>query len=227
MAAAALLDIEGTIADIAFVKQVLFPYARRVLPDFVRSHADDPEVAARLSAAARLAGVPETDLDAIIQALLGWIDEDRKATPLKDLQGMVWKSGYADGDFTAHLYPDAHAWLRRAHAEGIPLYVYSSGSVGAQKLYFSYSDYGDILDWFDGFFDTTTGPKNEAASYCEIADQIGRPAARIAFFSDSGAELDAAARAGMITVQIVRPGTEETTRHRRCADFSAVDPEAL
>ncbi|MFN2334449.1 MAG: acireductone synthase [Wenzhouxiangellaceae bacterium] len=227
MATAALLDIEGTIADIAFVKQVLFPYARRALPGFVRTHADDPEVAERLSAAARLAGVPGTDSEAVIQSLLGWIDEDRKATPLKDLQGMIWKSGYADGDFTAHLYPDAHAWLRQAHAQGIPLYVYSSGSIGAQKLYFSYSDFGNILDWFDGFFDTTTGPKNDSASYRDIADTIGQPAERIAFFSDVEAELDAAARAGVITVQVVRPGTQESSRHRRCADFSAIDLEAL
>ncbi|MEX0916180.1 MAG: acireductone synthase [Wenzhouxiangellaceae bacterium] len=227
MASIALLDIEGTIADIAFVKQVLFPYARRALPDFIEAHADEPQVAAELSATAQLAGVAESDRDAIVTALIGWIDADRKATPLKTLQGMVWKSGYEQGDFTAHLYPDALAWLKQAHADGFPLYVYSSGSVAAQKLYFSFSDYGDILEWFDGFFDTTTGPKKDVGSYYAIAELVGRPAGEIAFFSDLEAELDAAAGAGMKTVQIVRAGTEAGSRHRRYPDFSDIRLEAL
>lgn len=229
MARVALLDIEGTIADIAFVKQVLFPYARRALPEFIETHADDPEVAAQLAAAAELAGIPDADRQAIIEALLGWIDEDRKATPLKDLQGMVWKAGYENGDFTAHLYPDAHAWLEQARAAGIRLYVYSSGSVAAQKLYFSYSDYGNIADCFDGFFDTTAGPKKETQSYRTLAgiidDAIGCKPAEIVFFSDVEAELDAAAQAGLETVQIVRPGTVASERHRRYPDFSQIPPE--
>lgn len=222
MAAVALLDIEGTVADIAFVKQVLFPYARRALPGFIENHADDPDVAAELAAAADLAGVPTDDHGAIVEALVGWIDADRKATPLKALQGMVWKTGYQQGDFTAHLYPDAFAWLKKMHSGGFPLYVYSSGSIAAQKLYFSHSDFGNIVDWFDGFFDTTTGPKKEADSYRKIAGRIARPATEIAFFSDVEAELDAAAEAGMNTVQIVRPGTEASSRHRRYPDFSAI-----
>lgn len=227
MASVALLDIEGTIADIAFVKQVLFPYARRALPGFIEAHADEPEVAAELSATAQLAGVAESDRAAIVETLIGWIDADRKATPLKTLQGMVWRAGYEQGDFTAHLYPDAHAWLKQAHEEGFPLYVYSSGSVAAQKLYFSFSDYGDILEWFDGFFDTTTGAKKDAESYKVIAEQVGHPAGEIAFFSDIEAELDAAAVAGMNTVQIVRPGTEASSRHRRYPDFSDIRLEQL
>lgn len=222
MAAVALLDIEGTIADIAFVKQVLFPYARRALPGFIENNADDPEVAAELAAAAELAGVPKDDHGAIVEALVGWIDADRKATPLKALQGLVWKAGYEQGDFTAHIYPDAHAWLEKMHAEGVPLYVYSSGSIRAQKLYFSHSDFGDILDWFEGFFDTTTGPKKDADSYRQIAGHTGHSAGDITFFSDVEAELDAAAEAGMRTVQIVRPGTEASSHHRRYPDFSAI-----
>lgn len=226
MAAVALLDIEGTIADIAFVKHVLFPYARRALPGFIQAHADDPDVAAELSAAADLAGIPRDDQPAIVEALVEWIDADRKATPLKTLQGMVWKAGYAEGDFTAHLYPDAYEWLKRARAQGVSLNVYSSGSVAAQKLYFSHSDYGDILSWFDAFFDTTTGPKKEAASYAAIAASLERPPKAVVFFSDVEAELDAAAEAGMKTIQIVRPGTAPSSRHDRHPDFSSipVDP---
>lgn len=226
MAYAALLDIEGTIADIAFVKYVLFPYARRALPGFIQAHADEPEVAAQLSAAADLAGVSQDDREAIVEALVGWIDADRKATPLKTLQGMVWRAGYTHGDFTGHLYPDAFDWMKRAHEHGVPLSVYSSGSIAAQKLYFSHSDYGDILDWFDDFFDTTTGPKKESASYAAIAASMERSPDAVVFFSDVEAELDAAAEAGMKTVQIVRSGTDPSSRHRRHPDFSSipVDP---
>ncbi len=222
MAGTALLDIEGTIADIAFVKHVLFPYARRALPGFIQAHADEPEVAAELSAAAELAGIAPDDRAGVVAALVGWIDADRKATPLKALQGMVWQTGYAEGDFTAHLYPDAYDWLGRAHAHGVSLNVYSSGSIAAQKLYFGHSDYGDIGHWFDGFFDTTSGPKKEAASYSTIATSLKRAPEAIVFFSDIEAELDAAAEAGMQTIQIVRPGTEPGSRHTRYPDFSSI-----
>ena len=39
-----LTDIEGTTSGISFIKDVLFPYARRELPRFVREHRDEPEV---------------------------------------------------------------------------------------------------------------------------------------------------------------------------------------
>jgi len=221
----ALLDIEGTIGNAAFVKQVLFPYARRALPGFVETHADDPEVAAELSAAAGMAGVDNDDRQAIVEALIGWIDEDRKATPLKTLQGMIWKSGYENGEFTAHLYADAYEWMKRARQAGVRLHVYSSGSVAAQKMYFRHSDYGNIVDWFDGFFDTSTGPKKAAASYRDIADALDRPPKTFVFFSDVEAELDAAAEAGMETVQIVRAGTTAAAGHRRYPDFSPIGVE--
>lgn len=225
MACAALLDIEGTIGDVAFVKYVLFPYARRALPGFIQSHGDDPEVAAELSAAAELAGVSKNDRAAITEALLGWIDADRKATPLKALQGMVWEAGYAQGDFTAHLYPDAHEWLKGARGRGVSLNVYSSGSIAAQKLYFRHSDYGDIVKWFDTFFDTTIGPKKASASYAAIAESLQRKPDEIVFFSDIEAELDAASEAGLKTIQIVRPGTEPACKHERHADFSSIPPD--
>jgi len=224
MTPVALLDIEGTIADIQFVKQVLFPYAKRALPDFVEAHADDVKVAAQLDAAAELAGIPGGDRKAVVGALIDWIDADRKATPLKALQGMIWRAGYENGDFTAHLYPDAHAWLMRARAAGIRLNVYSSGSVGAQKLYFTYSDFGNVVEWFDRFFDTTTGPKQNVDSYREIVAAIGCRAGEITFFSDVEAELDAAAQAGLETIQIVRPGTLASQHHRRYADFAQMPP---
>ncbi len=222
-----LTDIEGTIADIAFVRQVLFPYARKALPNFVAAHADDPAVRAELDATAERAGLPAEDTQALIETLCEWIDQDVKATPLKALQGMIWKKGYADGDFVAHLYPDAHQWLASRQAEGIPMYVYSSGSVAAQDLYFHYNEFGDLRPWFQGFFDTTSGPKKEPDSYQAIAAKIGTEPDRIVFFSDSPDELDAAAAAGMIAVQICRDGLSPCGRHPAFEDFDTIELERL
>jgi len=128
---AVLLDIEGTTSSIAFVHDVLFPYARRALPDFVRSHAQEPAVRAELDATAAEAGVDVGDLDAISATLVAWIDADRKTTPLKTLQGMIWEAGYRSGVFRAHLYPDTLPALTAWHEAGLPIYIYSSGSIHA------------------------------------------------------------------------------------------------
>src|SRR5262245_28846239 len=119
-----LTDIEGTTSAIDFVHRVLFPYSRERLPDFVRAHATHPEVRAAIDATRADSGA--TDDEASIATLLHWIDIDRKATPLKTLQGLIWQTGYERGDFTAHVYADAVDRLRQWHAAGVPLYVYSS-----------------------------------------------------------------------------------------------------
>ncbi|WP_079726236.1 acireductone synthase [Pseudoxanthomonas indica] len=198
MTRAILTDIEGTTSSISFVKDVLFPYARRALPGFVREHGHEPEVRRWLDAVAIEHGSICND-EVIVETLQGWIDEDRKHTALKALQGMIWDAGYRDADFTAHIYPDAAPALRQWHAEGLPLYVYSSGSVPAQKLFFGHSDAGDLTPLISGWFDTEVGGKREADSYRRIADHIGLPASDIVFLSDVVAELDAAREAGMQT----------------------------
>lgn len=202
---AILTDIEGTTSSISFVKDVLFPYAHRVLPDYVRAHAEQPAVRAQLEATWRAAGLPAGDVDGAIAQLLQWIEQDVKATPLKALQGMVWEQGYRDGDFRAHIYPDAAVKLRAWHAAGVPLYVYSSGSIQAQKLFFGHSEAGDLLPLFRGHFDTTSGGKREADSYRRIAAAIGLPAADILFLSDIGEEIDAAKASGMQAIHVLRP----------------------
>ena len=139
-----------------------------------------------------------------METLHGWIDLDRKHTALKALQGMVWKAGYRNADFTAHLYPDAAPALRLWHAHGLPLYVYSSGSVPAQQLFFAYSDAGDLTPLFSGWFDTEIGGKREPQSYQRIAATIGIAATDVLFLSDVVEELDAAREAGMDTVLVDR-----------------------
>jgi enolase-phosphatase E1 len=218
-----LTDIEGTTSSISFVKDVLFPYARARLPAFVAAQGGRPEVRALLDDAAREGGIVGADDDAIVALLQRWIDEDRKATPLKALQGMVWFDGYDGRHFVAHMYPDAVAALRRWHAAGIPIHVYSSGSVPAQKLYFGHTEDGDLLPLFAGFFDTTSGPKREAASYRRIAAAIGAAAQDVLFLSDIDAELDAAGEAGMATAWVRRDGTPAPHgRHRPITSFDEV-----
>jgi enolase-phosphatase E1 len=217
---AVVTDLEGTTSSIAFVKEVLFPYARRSLPGFVAAHAGEPEVQRWLRAVA-------PDDATAVTTLLRWIDEDRKETALKALQGLIWRAGYEQGAYRAHFYPDAVAALRAWHAAGHPVYVYSSGSVGAQQLFFRYSDAGDLTGLVSGWFDTETGPKREAASYTRIAAAVGHAPADIRFLSDVVAELDAARVAGMATVLVDRradypePRTGAATGgHRRVDSFT-------
>ncbi|AFC86152.1 acireductone synthase [Frateuria aurantia] len=206
---AVLTDIEGTTSSIDFVKDVLFPYARQHLPAYVANHGQDPEVRQWLSQAAADGGLPATASDGEIAGMLQtWIDEDRKATPLKALQGLIWAQGYRDGAYRAHLYPEVPARLRQWKQAGLDLYVYSSGSVPAQQLFFGYSEAGDLSGLFSGYFDTEIGPKREVGSYLRIAEAIQRPPAEILFLSDVTAELDAAREAGMQTAWLVRDKVE-------------------
>lgn len=198
-----LTDIEGTTSSISFVKDVLFPYARRALPGFVRERGQEPDVRRWLDAVATEHGAVCSD-DTIVEILQGMIDEDRKHTALKALQGMIWQDGYRGADFTAHIYPDAAAQLRAWHEAGIPLAVYSSGSVPAQKLFFGHTDAGDLTGLFGSWFDTEVGHKREAESYREIARRLDRAPADLLFLSDVVEELDAAREAGLRTVLIDR-----------------------
>lgn len=201
---AVIVDIEGTTSAISFVHDVLFPYAARAMPEFVRNQQGRPEVAAELEQVAAISGLDLADTDALIDRLLAWIEQDRKETPLKALQGMIWEQGYRRGDFKAHIYDDAASALLAWRQAGLPLYVYSSGSVKAQQLLFGHTTAGDLQDCFRGWFDTRTGPKQEAESYRQIATRIGEPAERLLFLSDVPAELDAARASGMLTCWVLR-----------------------
>jgi len=205
-------DIEGTTGSIAFVRDVLFPYAQEHIAGFVARRGDEADVRAALRDAAREAGEPAADDARIIAILRGWMDDDRKVTPLKTLQGLIWAEGYAAGDLHGHVYPDAADALRAWHAAGIALYVYSSGSVAAQKLLFGNSSEGNLLTVFSGYFDTTIGMKTDPASYAAIARATGCDPSMLTFLSDREAELDAAHAAGWSPIALLRaadvaPGT--------------------
>lgn len=217
--ACVLTDIEGTTTAIAFVKDTLFPFAQAALDGFLDAHGRDPAVAAILADVRDAAPGEEPRA-----ALRRWMAEDAKVTPLKALQGLVWEAGYADGRLRGHLWPDVAPCLRAWRAAGVRLAVYSSGSVAAQRLLFGYSEAGDLVPLFAGFFDTRVGGKRDAAYYAAIAAALGLPAGEVLFLSDVAEELDAAATAGMRTCQVVRgaDGTLPAGRHPEAPDFPAV-----
>jgi enolase-phosphatase E1 len=196
------------------------------LPDFVRLHATESAVAAQLQAVRADSNEPDADVERVIGILLDWIAEDRKATPLKALQGMVWEQGYKAGQLKGHVYPDAVEALKRWHQEGYTLYVYSSGSIQAQQLIFGCSEVGDLSGLFSGYFDTTSGPKRDPQSYRNIVAAIGLPAEEIVFLSDIVEELDAAQVAGMPTCGLVRDGGE-LVGHSNVASFAVIDLTAF
>jgi enolase-phosphatase E1 len=224
---AALFDIEGTVGSISFVQDVLFPYARERIASFVRHNREEPEVRAILDMAAREAGVDVHDLPAIINALHVWSDTDVKVTPLKELQGLIWKGGFESGAIEAELYEDAVEAMHRFRAAGVRLFIYSSGSIAAQKMLFSNTTDGDLRPWIEGYFDTTTGPKKEVASYAHIASRMKLPPSEVVFFSDVAAELDAAREAGMQTVQLARPqdGVTAAGTHPAAETFAGITLE--
>ncbi|QSP94259.1 acireductone synthase [Marinobacter salinisoli] len=219
-----LTDIEGTTSSISFVHDVLFPYASEHLPAFVRAHKDRPDVFRQLDMVAESAGQARQDIESLIDTLLAWIREDRKETPLKALQGMVWAEGYASGELKGHIYQDAAEHLRLWHDRGLRLFVYSSGSVQAQKLIFGHTIAGDFTPFFSGYFDTGVGGKKEPDSYRNILAELGVQASSVLFLSDVEAELEAAEAAGLRTAWLIRDGElpEETGRFV-ARDFSEVE----
>lgn len=222
MIKAIVTDIEGTTSSLSFVKDILFPYARSHLPDFVRKHQDDPQVASLLNDARREAGA-DLDDEQLIAQLVEWIDRDQKMTSLKSLQGLIWQTGYQQGDFYGHIYEDAARCLKIFSEQGYLLYVYSSGSVHAQKLLFSHSEYGDLTPLFSGYFDTHIGGKKEISSYRRIAEQINLEPNEILFLSDIKDELDAALQAGFNTYWLVRGQSLNTqAEHRQIGDFDSI-----
>jgi enolase-phosphatase E1 len=201
---AVVFDIEGTIGDISFVRNVLFPYARERLLDHLKSNWDSEQIRPIVEAARQASGQALTTPAQAAAQFAAWIDEDRKITPLKTLQGLIWREGYETGVLKAHLYDDAVSLIRDLARAGKRLFIYSSGSIEAQKLYMAYSVAGDLTGLIEDYFDTTTGPKAEAASYGRIAGHIGLPPRDITFFSDAVAEVMAARTAGFAATCVNR-----------------------
>ena len=241
---ALITDIEGTTSSISFVHEVLFPYASAKLGKFIQNNSGEPFISQIIhkvinfgsdgdgyelnACSAPMQELSEKQIKHALDILQHWIKLDMKIKPLKDLQGLIWEAGYKNGDFKGHIYQDAYESLKKWHAEGIPLYIYSSGSVHAQKLLFGHTEYGDLNPLFSGNFDTKIGAKKESQSYEKIAGVIASDneaisqAKDILFLSDIEAELDAAKETGMQTIQLIRPGSTPSAKHTKLESFNQV-----
>jgi len=207
-----LLDIEGTTTPIRFVYDVLFPFARRRVAAYV-VNADISDLRREYEEDNRSGdNPPDWSTDPV--PYIHWLmDQDRKSTALKRIQGEIWREGYRSGELHGEVFDDVAPALERWQDKGIDVRIFSSGSILAQRLLFSTTSAGDLTKFLSGYFDTTTGPKNDPASYRQIADAFGISPPDILFLSDVTRELDAARTAGMQPFLCVRPGNHAQPAH--------------
>jgi len=241
-----LLDVEGTTSPISLVYEQLFPYARKHLEAYLRAHVREPEIDAAIEAdlallaeenvrEARAIETPhfaapaegeswEAHVPQAAAYLLWLMDQDRKSTALKALQGRVWKAGFEAGELVGTLFEDVPAalvhWSRTAKVA-----IYSSGSVEAQQLLFRHSSAGDLTPFISAYFDTRVGGKTSPESYRAVAAAIGVAPAEIMFVSDVTRELDPAREAGCQTRLSVREGNQliaDTRGHIAIGSFAEI-----
>jgi enolase-phosphatase E1 len=232
---AILLDIEGTTTTIDFVHETLFPFAKEKIDEFVEAHlAELGEELGQLEAEYRRDFTNQIynrdfrrdDPASVANYLRFLIDVDRKSTPLKSIQGKIWRAGYESGALRSAMFADVPAAFARWKSAGKTIAILSSGSVLAQRLIFKYSNAGDLSPFIADYFDTTTGGKKEAESYRKIAEKLGFEPDDILFVSDVLGELDAARDAGMLTALPLREGNvqiKEDFTHRSVNSFDELE----
>ncbi|KAM4810317.1 enolase-phosphatase E1 isoform 2-T2 [Rhinophrynus dorsalis] len=228
-------------------QDVLFPYIKDNVKEYLYKHWEEEEcqedvqqLRKQAETDSHLDGfVPipcnisdnKADLGLVIQAVVDnvhWqMSLDRKTTALKQLQGHMWRAAYVTGQVKGEVYEDVVPAIKEWRKAGIKLYIYSSGSVEAQKLLFGYSIEGDLLELFDGHFDTTIGHKVESQSYRNIAHSIGCSPENILFLTDITKEAKAAKDAGVHVAVVVRPGNaaltdEEKSGYHLMTSFSQI-----
>lgn len=220
-----LTDIEGTTSSISFVADVLFPYFNDRIGQ-LKDLTHIPEVQQAFGETKKLAKELDSETiettDEIIDKLKSWSLADKKITPLKTVQGLIWKEGYESGELKGHVYADVEPILKKWTREGRRAGVFSSGSVAAQKMLFKNSEAGDLTVYFSNYFDTTTGGKRETGTYTKIADALNLSPENILFLSDVTEELIAAKESGFQTVQLIREGNIPNW-DRTVTSFNEVD----
>jgi enolase-phosphatase E1 len=220
-----LLDIEGTTSSVRYVFEVLFPYARSRLEEFVSANWDSPELRKVRNLVANDVGRSDFTPGSLHEELQRQMDVDAKTTGLKELQGLIWRQGFLGGELRAHVYPDVQPALERWRQRGADIRIYSSGSIGAQKLFFGHTEVGNLLPYLSGHYDTTSGSKRSSESYRTILADWGMLASDVLFLSDVVEELDAARSSGMHTGLLLRPGNSPTPPghgHPEFADFHSL-----
>ncbi|MGZ3787329.1 MAG: acireductone synthase [Bacteriovorax sp.] len=220
-----LMDVEGTTTSISFVHDVLFPYSYERLKSYIETHLSDPAILNVLDETKNTVREEENlvlDQGGLIEKLLGWIKADRKHPALKKVQGLIWKEGYSSGELKGHVYEDVPLALKKWKEQGQGLGIYSSGSIEAQKVLFTYSIFGDLNSLFSNNFDTGIGHKRDSKSYQNILVELKMDASDVLFLSDMAEELDAAKVVGMQTMQLVRQGIVPHAGHLQVRSFSEI-----
>jgi enolase-phosphatase E1 len=219
---AVLCDIEGTTSSLTFVHDVLFPLSYDKMDDFIKQNWNSDLIRQEIEQ------INLEDPDEVIRTLRSWIKEDRKAGPLKSIQGKIWKDAFESGKIRGHVYPDVAPNFQKWRDSKIQISIFSSGSIEAQKLLFHYSEAGDLRQYISSYFDTTTGPKRDSASYKKIASELSLPAANILFLSDVQSELDAARNAGLQTTQLLREAAtpKNFSKHPIVSSFDEIKMNA-
>jgi enolase-phosphatase E1 len=221
-----LSDIEGTTSSVSYVYDILFPYFRNHIGEITQfAHLSEVKEAFAqvINLCQQEEGVVLTTSEEVIQKLLQWSREDRKITPLKTLQGIIWDKGYQLGELKGHVYDDVAFNLEKWVLNGLNVGIYSSGSVNAQKLIFKYSVAGDLTKWLSHYFDTNIGQKRSEESYLKIASRIGLDPSDIVFLSDIQEEIDAASAAGLKTIHVLREPEMSSNSIYRAKDFNEVN----
>lgn len=236
-----MLDIEGTTTPIDFVYNVLFPYARSRVNDYLRRNWSLPAVRADIAGLFAENGedtrrgldpppldgpVEQVSIDSVDRYVQWLMDRDRKTTPLKSIQGKIWDEGYGRGELRSLVFEDVPRAFKRWGTQGKKVFIYSSGSVLAQRLLFANTEAGDLTGFIGGYFDTKIGSKKDAESYRRIAGELNLQPHAILFVSDVTGELDSAASAGFETLLCVRPGnpTGPTSGHAVIETFDEIFP---
>ena len=235
---AILLDIEGTVTPISFVHDILFPFARNHVREFLNQQSADAAVRADIAALVEERAldiekgeqpplVVAESIDSLV-AYVNWlIDRDRKSSALKSLQGKIWKQGYYEGKLKAPLFDDVVPNLRRLRSQETKIAIFSSGSVLAQKLLFAHTETGDHTNLIDAYFDTGVGSKGDPESYRKIAAHLKVSPEQTIFVSDVVNELNAARKIGMATLLCVRPDNPpqfDSDRFQEIKTFSEILP---
>lgn len=128
--------------------------------------------------------------------------------------GLLWRTGYQNGSIVCPLFADVLPALNRWKDAGKQIFIYSSGSIAAQKLLFAHTacEPKDINVFFANYYDTmNAGPKTAAQSYTTIAEAEKIPADEWLFLSDNVLEIAAAREAGMGARVVLREGNAAVT----------------
>ena len=211
-----VLDIEGTVCPISFVKTTLFPYFLEKLPLEISALTFPLNFTSNSPVEQICSQFPENvrgSSDSLLEYITSLVNNDIKDPILKSLQGFIWKLGYENGELMAPVYEDSIEFVKDM-SKTKKIYIYSSGSIKAQILLFGHvkDANGTSLDmnrYLSGYYDiTTAGFKQESESYVKILKDIGYESKQssVLFLSDNVKEVDAAIQAGMNSLVVDRPG---------------------